>query len=253
VIDALGAPQSVLVLGATSDIATATATRLAGFGRLRRAVLAARESAALDREARRVRDLGVADVTTATFDAHDPGSVRRVVAGAFAGGDIDVVLVAFGILPDQRDALQHPEIAVDNALVNYVGALAACMEAAGALRSQGHGTLVVLSSVAAERPRRSNFVYGSAKAGLDALATGLGDDLSGSGASVIVVRPGFVRTKMTADLRPAPLSTTPEVVAAAITGALRGGTATVWVPRPLRYVMAVLRHVPRTVFRRLPL
>jgi decaprenylphospho-beta-D-erythro-pentofuranosid-2-ulose 2-reductase len=253
VIDALGAPQSVLVLGATSDIAAATLTRLAGLGRLRRAVLAARPSAALDCAADRARGLSVADVTTVTFDAHEPQSVSRVVAEAFAGGDVDVVLVAFGVLPDQQEALQHLEIALDNAQVNYVGALAACLAAADALRCQGHGTLVVLSSVAAERPRRSNFVYGSAKAGLDALATGLGDELCGSGASVIVVRPGFVKTKMTAGLRPAPLSTTPEAVAAAISGALRRGTATVWVPGPLRYVMAMLRHVPRTLFRRLPL
>jgi decaprenylphospho-beta-D-erythro-pentofuranosid-2-ulose 2-reductase len=253
VIDALGAPQSVLVLGATSDIAAATVTTLAGLGRVRRVVLASRASAALECEASRVRGLGVTDVTTATFDAREPLSVRRVVADAFSGGDLDVVLVAFGTLPDQHDALQHPEIAVDSAQVNYVGALAACVAAAGALRCQGHGTLVVLSSVAAERPRRSNFVYGSAKAGIDALATGLGDDLSGTGASVVVVRPGFVKTKMTAGLRPAPLSTTPEVVAAAIGGALRGGSATVWVPGPLRYVMAVLRHIPRPLFRRLPL
>jgi decaprenylphospho-beta-D-erythro-pentofuranosid-2-ulose 2-reductase len=253
VIDALGAPQSVLVLGATSDIAGATVTRLAGLGRLRRAVLAARGSTALAREASRVRGLGVADVTAATFDAHDPNTVRRVVVEAFSGGDIDLVLVAFGILPDQQDALQHPDIAIENAQVNYVGALAACVAAAAALRCQGHGALVVLSSVAAERPRRSNFVYGSAKAGLDALATGLGDDLHGTGVSVVVVRPGFVTTKMTAGLRPAPLSTTPEAVAAAISGALRGGTATVWVPGLLRYVMAVLRHVPRSMFRRLPL
>jgi decaprenylphospho-beta-D-erythro-pentofuranosid-2-ulose 2-reductase len=253
VIDALGAPQSMLVLGATSDIATATLARLAGLGRLRRAVLAGRESGALDGAAIRVRNLGVADVTTAIFDAHDTGSVRRVVAEAFSGGDIDVVLIAFGVLPDQQDALAHLEVAVDSAEVNYVGALAACLAAAGALRNQGHGRLVVLSSVAAERPRRSNFVYGSAKAGLDALATGLGDDLYGTGVSVVVVRPGFVKTKMTAGLHPAPLSTTPEAVAAAISGALRGGTTTVWVPGLLRYVMATLRHVPRPLVRRLPL
>lgn len=252
-IDALGAPQSVLVLGATSDIAAATVTRLARGGRLRRAVLAARTADALEREASRVRGLGIADVTTARFDAHDPHDVRHVVADGFANGDLDVVLIAFGVLPDQRAALQQPDIAVDSAQVNYVGALAACLEAAGALRRQGHGTLVVLSSVAAQRPRRSNFVYGSAKAGLDALAVGLGDELHGSGASVLVVRPGFVTTKMTAGLPRAPMSTTPEAVAAAIERALRGGTGTVWVPAILRYVMSAVGYVPRPIFRRLPL
>jgi decaprenylphospho-beta-D-erythro-pentofuranosid-2-ulose 2-reductase len=176
-----------------------------------------------------------------------------VIDQAFAGGDIDVVLVAFGVLPNQADALVDTDIAVSSMQTNYLAGASACLRAANALRQQGHGALVVLSSVAAERPRRSNFVYGSAKAGLDAVATGLGDELHGSGVSVLVVRPGFVRTKMTAGLRPAPLSTTAEAVAQAIVTNLRRGTRTVWVPGSLRYVMSALRHVPRPLFRRLPL
>ena len=116
---------------------------------------------------------------------------------------------------------------------------------------QAHGTLIVLSSVAAERPRRSNFVYGASKAGLDAFAQGLGDALAGTGVDVMVVRPGFVRTKMTAGLKPAPLSTTPDAVAGAIVDGLRRGAHTVWVPPALRSVMSIVRHLPRPLFRRL--
>jgi decaprenylphospho-beta-D-erythro-pentofuranosid-2-ulose 2-reductase len=125
--------------------------------------------------------------------------------------------------------------------------------AANRLRAQGHGTLVVLSSVAGERARRSNFVYGASKAGLDAFAQGLGDALHPTGVRVLVVRPGFVHTKMTTGLKAPPLSTTPEAVAAAIVTGLASGAHTVWVPGPLRFVFSALRHLPRPLFRRLDL
>ena len=139
------------------------------------------------------------------------------------------------------------------AQVNYVAAVS-CGVALGALvRRQGHGVVVALSSVAGERPRRSNFVYGSTKAGMDAFYTGLGDALREHGGRVVVVRPGFVRSKMTAGMKPVPLSVAPEDVARAIVGAVRSRSEQVWVPTPLRGVMSVLRHLPRPVFRRLPI
>ena len=252
-IDALGAPQSVLVLGATSDIAAATLGRFAQMGRLHRAVLAARDADALAQVAATVHASGVADVEQVPLEASDPDSVAAAVHAGFAGGDIDVMLVAFGVLPDQQRALAQPDLAVRAAQVNFVGAGVAALHAANALRRQGHGVLVVLSSAAGERPRRSNFVYGATKAGLDALCTGLGDELQGSGAAVMVVRPGFVRTKLTAHLQPAPLATSPDAVAEAIARHLTARSGTVWVPGALRPVMSVLRHVPRPIFRRLPL
>jgi len=109
---------------------------------------------------------------------------------------------------------------------------------------------VVLSSVAAERVRKDSIVYGSSKAGLDGFALGLGDSLVGTGAGVMVVRPGFVHTRMTTGLDPAPLSTTPEVVAECITDGLAKGRALVWAPAPVRVVMSGLRHLPRPVWRK---
>ena len=141
--------------------------------------------------------------------------------------------------------------AVQLARTNYVGAVSVCLAVARRLREQGHGTLIVLSSVAGERVRRSNFIYGSTKAGLDGFAQGLGDALAGSGAGVLIVRPGFVKTKMTAGMAAAPLSTTPESVATATVRALQRGQEIVWVPWPLRWVMVVIRHLPRSLFRRL--
>ena len=124
---------------------------------------------------------------------------------------------------------------------------------AAQLTKQGHGVIVAISSVAGERVRRSNFVYGSSKAGMDGFYLGLGEALRGTGASVLVVRPGFVKTKMSEGREPAPLSVGADEVAAAILKGVHEGSDLIWVPMPMRAVMSALRHVPRPVFRRLPL
>lgn len=249
--DAFGSPQSLLVLGGTSEIALATARRLAAR-RARTVWLAGRPSPALEDAAVRLRSLG-AEVRTVAFDALDTGGHEESLGKVFAEGDVDVVLLAFGVLGDQERAEAEPAEAVRVAQTNYTGAVSAGLVCARSLRVQGHGSLVVLSSVAGERARRSNFVYGSSKAGLDAFAQGLGDALYGTGVHVMAVRPGFVRTRMTAGLEAAPLATTPEAVAEAVELGLRRRSEVVWVPGALRPVMCVLRHMPRALFRRLPL
>jgi decaprenylphospho-beta-D-erythro-pentofuranosid-2-ulose 2-reductase len=248
--DAFGLPQSLLVLGGTSEIALATARRLIAR-RTRTVWLAGRPSPALEEAAGQLRGLG-ADVHTVAFDALDPTSHEAVLGKIFAEGDIDMVLLAFGLLGDQARDERDPEAAVRVAQTNYTGAVSAGLVCARSLQSQGHGSLVVMSSVAGERARRANFIYGSSKAGLDAFAQGLGDALHGTGVHVMVVRPGFVRTRMTAGLPEAPLATTPEAVATAVELGLRRRSETVWVPGAQRVVMAALRHLPRGVFRRLP-
>jgi len=214
--------------------------------------LAGRPSPALESAAAELRALG-ADVHTAAFDALDPESHETVLGKIFAQGDIDMVLLAFGILGDQAHDERDPVAAVRVAQTNYTGAVSAGLVSARALQTQGHGSLVVLSSVAGERARRANFIYGSSKAGLDTFTQGLGDALHGTGVHVMVVRPGFVRSRMTAGLEEAPLATTPEAVATAIELGLRRRSEAVWVPGALRVVMSALRHVPRGVFRRLSL
>ncbi|MFF8276596.1 decaprenylphospho-beta-D-erythro-pentofuranosid-2-ulose 2-reductase [Streptomyces lateritius] len=248
--DAFGTPQSLLLLGGTSEIGLATARRLIAR-RTRTVWLAGRPSPALTAAADSLRALG-ADVRTVPFDALDTESHEERLGKIFTEGDIDLVLLAFGILGDQARDEADPLAAVRVAQTNYTGAVSAGLVCARALQSQGHGSLVVLSSVAGERARRANFIYGSSKAGLDAFAQGLGDALHGTGVHVMVVRPGFVRSKMTAGLAEAPLATTPETVARAIELGLRRRSETVWVPGALRAVMSALRHVPRPVFRRLP-
>jgi len=241
--DALGRVESVLVLGGGSEIGLATARALVGRG-TRRLVLAARSPERLEGDAAALRAAG-AEVALEAWDATDVAGQEAAIAALFdRHGDLDVVLAVAGVLDGS------PAEVIGT---NFLGLAAALAPAAERLRAQGHGTLVVLSSVAGERARRSNYLYGSSKAGLDAFAQGLGDALAGSGVGVLVVRPGFVHTKMTAGLDPAPLATTPEKVADAIVAGLAHGSHTVWVPGVLRWVMSALRHLPRPLFRRLDL
>ncbi|MFJ8295994.1 decaprenylphospho-beta-D-erythro-pentofuranosid-2-ulose 2-reductase [Streptomyces sp. NPDC094447] len=248
--DAFGAPQSLLVLGGTSAIGLATARRLIAR-RTRTVWLAGRPSPALAAAADSLRALG-AEVRTVPFDALDTESHEERLGKIFTEGDIDMVLLAFGVLGDQAHDESDPLAAVRVAQTNYTGAVSAGLVCAGALQEQGHGSLVVLSSVAGERARRTDFIYGSSKAGLDVFAQGLGDALHGTGVHVMVVRPGFVRSEATAGRAETPPATTPEAVACAIELGLRRRSETVWVPGTLRLVMAAVRHLPRPLFRRLP-
>jgi decaprenylphospho-beta-D-erythro-pentofuranosid-2-ulose 2-reductase len=250
VIDAVGNPQSLLLLGGTSEIGLAVAARFAAARPLR-VVLAGRPGDRLDAAAQRLRAQG-STVSVLPFDARSPETHTEVVEKAFADGDIDVTLVAFGVLGDQEAAWTDVEAARELAEVNYVGAVTVGVALAERLRRQGHGALVALSSAAAERPRRSNFVYGSTKAGLDSFYTGLTDALRPSCVRVSVVRPGFVHTRMTEGMKAAPLSQTPEQVAEVIVDVVRRRREQAWAPANMRWVMTVLRHLPRAVFRRLP-
>lgn len=251
--NALGEVQSALVLGGTSDIARATLSALVAR-RLRTVVLAGRDPAALAGVVAELEGKGATSVAVEAFDALDHDSHAGFVERVFERhGDIDVALVAFGVLGDQERAEADNAEALRIAATNYLGAVTTCLPLARYMGGQGHGTIVVLSSVAGERARRSNFVYGSSKAGLDALAQGLGDALHGSGARVMIVRPGFVRSKMTAGLDDVPFTTTPEAVADSIVAGLARNADVVYVPAALRALFSVLRHVPRPLFRKLPL
>jgi len=248
-LNALGQPQTVLLLGGTSDIALATARAWARSGDLHVVVAARpgprRDAAVVDLEAAGAVVEAV-DFEAEALDTH-PALISAVER------DIDVALVAFGVLGDEERAWQDHDAAVHLATVNYTAPVSVGVCLAERLRRQGHGVIVALSSVAGERVRRSNFAYGSAKAGMDGFYLGLGEALRGTGARVLVVRPGFVRTKMTAGREAAPLSVDADDVAAAIVKGVADGADLIWVPAALRGVMSGLRHVPRALFRKLPL
>jgi decaprenylphospho-beta-D-erythro-pentofuranosid-2-ulose 2-reductase len=245
----VGAIQSVLVLGGGSDIARATIDQLVEGG-AESVVLGVRHPEAVEGVAAGWRRHGVT-IDVVHFDADDVAAHPEFMRDQFGrSGDIDLVLVAFGVLGVDELNTDH-DAALRLLHTNFLGGASVLLAVAACMRHQGHGAIVVLSSVAGERVRKSNFVYGGSKAGLDGLAQGLGDSLVGSGVDVIIVRPGFVHTKMTEGMSPPPFSTQPEAVATAIIGALRRRTPVVWVPKVLRPVMAVTRHLPRPLFRRL--
>jgi decaprenylphospho-beta-D-erythro-pentofuranosid-2-ulose 2-reductase len=250
-IDGLGRPQTALVLGATSDIAIALVDRLVHEG-TERFVLAARRPAELAEMADGLQLRGAATFLE-PFDAIDLAGHRPLIArAARLVGDLDVIVVAFGSLgPPTRLDQQGAEDLREIAHLDFVAAASCCHAAAERLVRQGHGVLVVLSSAAALRARPDHLAYGAAKAGLDAYVRGLMALLRGTGARAMLVRAGFVPTKMTAGLTPPPLSTIPEAVAAAITTALRQGREIVWCPRALRVAMPAVRALPTRLFRRL--
>jgi decaprenylphospho-beta-D-erythro-pentofuranosid-2-ulose 2-reductase len=250
-INSLGQPQSVLLLGGTSDIAVATARAWAETCRPQ-VTLAARPGRRRDEVVDELRRLGL-DVEPVDFEAEDPASHPGLIDSVASRGDIDVAVVAFGVLGDEERAWQDHAAAMHEVRVNYVAAVSVGVCLGQVLRRQGHGVVVALSSVAGEKVRRSNFVYGSTKAGMDGFYLGLGEALRDLGGRVLVVRPGFVHTRMTQGRSPAPLAATADDVARAIVSGVARGDELVWVPAALRAVMSGLRHVPRPLFRRLPL
>jgi decaprenylphospho-beta-D-erythro-pentofuranosid-2-ulose 2-reductase len=243
----------VLVVGGSSEIALATVRRLGADGPLA-VTLLGRDAAALDAAGESLRGAGALAVSTVVADADDLDAHDAAVTEAFTtAGGFDIVLVAIGRLGAQAGIDADPAEAIEVMRVTFLGTGSLLLHCLRRLRDQHRGTLIVLSSVAAERPRASNAIYGAAKAGLDALAQGLADATAGTGVRVLVVRPGFVTTKMTAGLKAAPMSATADEVADATVAALAGKAHTVWVPGRLRWVFALLRHLPRPIFRRLPL
>jgi NAD(P)-dependent dehydrogenase (short-subunit alcohol dehydrogenase family) len=243
---------TVLVLGGRSEIGLAVAQRLVRHGATT-VILAARRAADLDDEIGALRQAGATAVHAVEFDADDIAGHEAFLNDVVTQhGPLDTVVTAFGILGDQARAEKDAAHAVQIVHTDYVAHVSILTHLANLLRANGHGQLVVFSSVAGVRVRRANYVYGSAKAGLDGFASGLADALAGSGVRLLLVRPGFVIGRMTHGMSPAPLSSTPDQVADATVAALRKGRGEVWVPGLLRPVFALMRLVPRPIWRRLP-
>ena len=246
--NALQQPQTVVVLGGGSDIARAIVLALDSSS-LRTVVLGCRNVDSTD-AAGLEAELSGASVTVCHFDATDHvGHAGWVAAVAADHGDLDIVIQAFGQLG--ADAADDPVAAAKLVDVNFAGAVSSGLAVADQLRAQGHGALISLSSVAGVRTRASNFVYGSTKAGLDAFSTGLGHALHGSGAHVLTVRPGMVRTSMTKGMNDAPFTVNAADVAAATVKGLRKKKPIVWVPSKLQGVFGLLRFAPDFVWRKL--
>lgn len=250
--DAFGNPQTILVLGGSSEIAVAITAELAS--RTRAIALVGRSAAKLAEAAGQLRAKGAPLVATVIADAADPSSAAGAVRDGLAalGGGVDLVVVGVGLLGDQGRDESDPVAAAELVAVNYAWPSAALTALRPSLIAQGRGTVVHLSSVAAVRVRRANYLYGASKMGMDGFALGFAEGLAEAGVKVMVVRPGFVSTKMTEGLKPAPFATTAPKVAADVVEALANPPAVLYSPGVLRYVFAILRLLPAALWRRMP-
>lgn len=252
-INAVGNPQTLLLLGGTSEIGLAIVEEY-----LRKAparvILAAlpgdprREDAVAQAKA-----AGATQVDLIDFDALDTASHPAVIDQAWKDGDVDIAIVAFGLDADAEELWQNQSKAVRVAEVNYTAAVSVGVLVGEKMKAQGFGRIIAMSSVAGERVKRANFVYGSTKAGLDGFFLGLGEALRPFGPRVTVVRPGQVRTQFSAHVDEAPLTVNKEDVAKLAVAASDRGKEIVWAPGTFRFVMIVLRHLPRAIFRKLPI
>jgi decaprenylphospho-beta-D-erythro-pentofuranosid-2-ulose 2-reductase len=253
VLDAVGNPQTILLLGGTSEIGLAICERYLQNAHARILLAAMPDDPGRDDAVAQMKAAGARSVELIDFEATDTDSHPKMIEQAFAGGDVDVAIVAFGLLGDAEELWQNQRKAVLIAEINYTAAVSVGVLLGEKMRAQGFGQIIAMSTVAGERVRRSNFVYGSTKAGLDGFYLGLGEALKEFGVRVLVIRPGQVRTRMSAHIKEAPLTVDKEYVANLAVTASAKGKELVWAPGAFRYVMMVLRHIPRPIFRKLPI
>jgi len=250
----LGVPQGILLIGGTSDIGRAILDLLVERG-TSRVGLVSRDTAAAE--------AGLVDLIAghpetdwfhASADLSSPTEAVEAVESLLTEmGDVDVAILAAGELTRDLQTALRPEDVARVISVNMSASVAVLDRLAEAMAAQGGGQVVVLSTVAMERVRPANALYGAAKAGLDAYAQALDHRLAGTGVRVLLVRPGFVASKMTAGLPSAPFATTPAKVAVAVRRGLRRNKRIIWVPGLLRWVFTVFRHLPTVLWRRLPI
>ncbi|WP_232548511.1 decaprenylphospho-beta-D-erythro-pentofuranosid-2-ulose 2-reductase [Propioniciclava soli] len=252
-LDATGHPQTILLLGGTSEIGLAVVAEYLAHAPARVLLAARPDSPRVDAAVADLRRRGAREVTVLAFDAGDTDAHPGVIDAAWEHGDVDVAIVASGVLGDAEQLWQDQARAVELAQVNYTGAVSVGVLVGQRMSAQGFGQIIALSSVAGEKVRRSNFVYGSSKAGFDGFYRNLGQALAPRGVKVLVVRPGQVRTRMSAGLKEAPLTLDAADVARQAVAAARAGKELIWAPPAFQVVMLVLKHVPAPIFRRLPI
>jgi NAD(P)-dependent dehydrogenase (short-subunit alcohol dehydrogenase family) len=241
--------QKVLILGALSAIAQACARRWAAEGAV--LTLAGRNAAALARLAEDLKVRGAGEAYVVAADLADASLGLDVASLAQPMGGVDIVLLAYGTLTDEARAAGDPDYAQAQLDTNFTSQARWCLSAAEVLRRQGHGVLLVIGSVAGDRGRGSNALYGAAKAGLGALVQGLAHRLAGSGARAVLIKPGFTDTPMTAHLsRKGPLWASPDAVAAVIVAAGRRGGPIVYAPGVWRFILLLIRLTPAAILHK---
>lgn len=244
-------PGVVVIFGGRSEIGLHVATRLAPEASI--VVLAVRPGSDADAARAAITAVGT-PVEVVDFDADDTAAHPGLVADIERRfGEITIAVLAFGILGDQQRAETDAGEVTRILTTDFVAQASLLTVLASVMRPRGRGVLVAFSSVAGVRVRRANYVYGSAKAGLDGFASGLADALHGTGVDLLTARPGFVVGQMTRGMKPAVFSSTPSQVADAVVDRVRsGGAPVLWIPWQLRVMFAAAPFMPRCIWRRMP-
>ena len=244
--------MNVVFLGATKGMGRSLARLMAERGDM--LFLLGRSREDLEKSARdlEVRGGGDGTVGTAVCDLTAPESFAPALdAAEEALGQIDTVVVTAGLFASQEELEMSTERARELCVVDFAHTVAFCEDARKRLLARGGGTLCVFSSVAGERGRKPVAIYGAAKAGLSHYLESLDHKFRAEGLTTICVKPGFVKTGMTAGLTPPPFAGEPDAVARQVLRAIDRGTPEIYTPPIWRYVMLVIRFLPRFVMRRL--
>lgn len=247
-LNAFHSPQSVALLGATSEIGQAILKALP-HDSLNTCYLVAREP---ERAATTLKDVlpNRTKLVEITFQAEATQTHKEIVDQLFSEGDLDVAIIAAGVLGNNPD-LDESANALNVMTVNYVACANLMLLIAEKMKSQGHGQIEIISSFAQTRPRVDNFIYGSSKAGLDFMARGLNDKLEGTGVSINILRPGFVRTRMTKSMAEAPFAVNSDAVGKVAVNLLKGDERIGYAPSVLKYVAYVFTLMPKKIFKRI--
>lgn len=242
--------RRILIVGAYSAIAQASAREFAGHGDA--LYLVGKDRGKLQSVADDLRVRGASCVEVGTLDVRDYARYGAVLDDAErALGGLDAALIAHGVLPDQAACQRSVAAMIDQFEINGLSVLAMCTELATRFEAKRRGMIAVISSVAGDRGRGSNYAYGSAKAAVTAFTSGLRQRLRKSGVRVLTIKPGFVDTPMTASFRKGVLWAKPAVVGRSIARAMIRESSVVYLPGFWRPIMTIVRSIPELVFQRL--
>ena len=243
---------NILIIGANSAIAKATARRYAQPAN--QLYLIGRDEKRLATLSQDLQARGTAKVDTAVLDVSHFDLHQSTIDAVFQTMEsIDIVLIAHGTLPDQQLCQDDHNVCIDQININGVGPLSLLTILANRFEQQKKGTIAVITSVAGDRGRKSNYVYGSAKSLVSVFLQGLRNRLHRHGINVLDIKPGFVDTPMTATFTKGPLWASPDKVAADITRAIEKGKHTLYTPFFWRYIMLIIQHIPEFIFKKLSL
>jgi decaprenylphospho-beta-D-erythro-pentofuranosid-2-ulose 2-reductase len=251
-MNAFGDAQNILLVGGTSEIGLAIIAEHASSGSLQNVVLAGRNEIRLiqSKEAMQSR-FAELSISVCLIDVLNTGHLANVIDNLFDFCEFDLVILAAGMLPSNNEALEDTALTVETAKVNFLGPLEIASKSLIRMLGQGHGVILNISSIAVVRARNDVAVYGASKVGLDYWIEAAGSSLENSGVRMVNLRPGMVRTRMSAGINEAPLTINSSQAAVYARRGLKGSKSTIWAPKGMFIIGLVLKLLPRSILNKL--